>query len=150
MAQQDDYYGGYNEQPGQHMEEHLMEALDFHVQDSVNKALVKALCPFAQPIFHFGLRRFGAGLGNPTPNEVNLNEPGRTDLDLFEHTINTVLNDHEYSAFLSHGADPMAQSPYEFTVTSSNSDSEDESSSDKRKGKRKCKTHRSENSDPSS
>ncbi|KAJ1197286.1 hypothetical protein NDU88_001148 [Pleurodeles waltl] len=149
MAHQDDYYGDYNEQPGQHIEECLVEALDFHVQDSVNKALVKALNPFAQPIFNFGLRRSGTGSGNPTPNEINLNEPGRSDFDPFEHTINAVFNDHEYSDFLSQGTDPMTQSVRNSTDTFSTSDSEDKSSSDKHKGKRKCKTCHSENSDPS-
>ncbi|KAJ1187747.1 hypothetical protein NDU88_004517 [Pleurodeles waltl] len=73
------------------MEERLVEALDFYVQDSVNKALVKALRLFAQPIFNFGLSRFGAASGNPTSIQVNLNEPGRSDFDPFEHTIKAVL-----------------------------------------------------------
>ncbi|KAJ1138882.1 hypothetical protein NDU88_005262 [Pleurodeles waltl] len=95
MSQQEEYYGEYSE--GHQMEERLVEALDFHVQDSVNRALVKALRPFA---------RFGAGSGNPTPNEVKINEPGRADSDPFEHTINALLNDHEYSAFFDQGSDP--------------------------------------------
>ncbi|KAJ1197097.1 hypothetical protein NDU88_000959 [Pleurodeles waltl] len=60
MAQQypdDDQYGAYDaEHYDQRMEERLVEALDFHVQDSGNKALVKALRPFAQPFFNFGVR----------------------------------------------------------------------------------------------
>ncbi|KAJ1095710.1 hypothetical protein NDU88_000868 [Pleurodeles waltl] len=84
MAQQDDYYGEYTE--GYHMEERLVEALGYQVQDSVNKTLR----PFAQPIFNFGRRRFGAGSGNPTPNDVEINEPGRSDIDPLEYTINTV------------------------------------------------------------
>ncbi|KAJ1134872.1 hypothetical protein NDU88_001318 [Pleurodeles waltl] len=92
MAQQfpdDDQYGEYAAgQYDQHIEECFVEALDFHVQGSVNKALVKALHPFAQPIFNFGVRRFGAGSGNPTPVEVNINEPGWSNYDPFEQTIN--------------------------------------------------------------
>ncbi|KAJ1211555.1 hypothetical protein NDU88_006913 [Pleurodeles waltl] len=137
MAHQDDYYGEYTE--GQHMEERLVEALDYHVQDSVNKALVKAFRPFVQPIFNFGRRRFSAGWGNPTPNEVEINEPGRSDLDPFEHTINAVLSDHEYGAFFDQGTDPMTQSVCNFSDASATSDSEDKSSSDKCKGMRKCK-----------
>ncbi|KAJ1110560.1 hypothetical protein NDU88_007910 [Pleurodeles waltl] len=138
MAHQDDYYGEYTE--GKHMEERLVEALEYHVQDSVNKALVKAMRPFAQPIFNFGRRRFDAGSGNPTPNEVEINEPGRSELDPFERTINSVLNDHEYGAFFDQGSDPMTQSGRNSSDASSTLDSEDKSSSDKRKGKRKCKT----------
>ncbi|KAJ1142770.1 hypothetical protein NDU88_009083 [Pleurodeles waltl] len=84
------------------MEERLVEALDFHVQDSVKKALVKALRPFVQPIFNFGIRRFGAGSGNPTPLKVNINQPGQSSLyDPLEQSINATLNDHEYEAFKS-------------------------------------------------
>ncbi|KAJ1176156.1 hypothetical protein NDU88_001439 [Pleurodeles waltl] len=102
MAQymDDDQYGEYDAgHYDQHMEERLVEALDFHVQDSVNKALVKALRPFPQPIFNFGVRRFGTGSGNPTPVEGNINEPGPSSNDLLNQTANTVLSDHEYGAF---------------------------------------------------
>ncbi|KAJ1114736.1 hypothetical protein NDU88_002967 [Pleurodeles waltl] len=99
MAQQyvdDDQYGEYDAgHYDQHLEECLVEDLDFHVQDSVNKALVKALRPFAQTIFNFGVRRFGAGSRNPTPVEVNINEPGQSSYDLLDQTVNTVLSDHE-------------------------------------------------------
>ncbi|KAJ1100730.1 hypothetical protein NDU88_005811 [Pleurodeles waltl] len=132
------------------MEERLVEAFDFHVQDSVNRALVKALRLFTQPIFNFGRRRFGAGSGNPTPNEVEINEPGRSDTDPFEHTINAVLNDHEYGTFFYQSSDPTPQSGRNSSGTSSTSVSEDESSSDKRKGKRKCKKCHLDTSDPSS
>ncbi|KAJ1110216.1 hypothetical protein NDU88_007571 [Pleurodeles waltl] len=125
------------------MEERLVEALDYHVQDSVNKAIVKTLQPFAQPL----RRRFGTGSGNPIPNEVEIIESGRSDLDPFEHTINTVLNEHEYGAFFDQGADSMTQSGRNSSDTSSTYDSEDKSSSDKRKGKRKCKKRHYEKSD---
>ncbi|KAJ1194977.1 hypothetical protein NDU88_004261 [Pleurodeles waltl] len=88
MAQfNDDQYGEYDAgQYDQHMEEHLVEVLDFHVQDSVNKALVKALRLFAKPIFNFGFRRFGVGSGNPTPVEVDITEPARSPDDLLDQT----------------------------------------------------------------
>ncbi|KAJ1169144.1 hypothetical protein NDU88_001050 [Pleurodeles waltl] len=98
----DDQYGEYDAgQYDQHMEECLVEALDFHVQDSVNKELVKAYRPFAQPIFNFGFRRFGAGSGNPTPVEVYITEPARSSDNLLDQIINSVLNHHEYGAFKS-------------------------------------------------
>ncbi|KAJ1159048.1 hypothetical protein NDU88_011718 [Pleurodeles waltl] len=100
----DDQYGAYDAgQYDQHMEERLVEALDFHIQDSVNKALVKALRPFAQPIFNFGGRCFGAGSGDPTLAEFNINEAGRSSsYDPLEQSINAILNDHEYEAFKNH------------------------------------------------
>ncbi|KAJ1106840.1 hypothetical protein NDU88_004238 [Pleurodeles waltl] len=110
----------------------------------------EALRPFAQPIFNFGHRRFGAGSGNPTPKEVELNEPGRSDSDPFEHTINVVLNDHEYGAFFLHGSVHTPQSTRNSSDSPSISDSENKSSSDKHKGKRKSKKCHLDNSDPSS
>ncbi|KAJ1103277.1 hypothetical protein NDU88_000704 [Pleurodeles waltl] len=102
-----DQYGDYDAgHHDQHMEERPVEALNFHVQDSVNKALVKALRPFAQPIFNFGVRCLGAGSGNPTHVEVNINGPSQSSYDPLEQTINAVLNDHEYDAFRSHKATP--------------------------------------------
>ncbi|KAJ1132328.1 hypothetical protein NDU88_010650 [Pleurodeles waltl] len=111
MAQymDDEQYGEYDaDHYDQHMEECLVEALDFHVQDSVNNALVKAKRPFAQPIFNYGGRRFGAGLGNSTLVEVNITEPSRSSNDLTDQIVNTVLNDHEYGAFQNH-ATPSVQ-----------------------------------------
>ncbi|KAJ1136885.1 hypothetical protein NDU88_003299 [Pleurodeles waltl] len=90
MAQfrDEEQYGEYDAgHYDHHMEERLVEVLDFHVQDSVNKALVKALRPFAQPIFKFGFRHFSAGSGNPIPVEVNINELGRSSDDLLDQTL---------------------------------------------------------------
>ncbi|KAJ1176781.1 hypothetical protein NDU88_002048 [Pleurodeles waltl] len=125
------------------MEDRLVEALDFHVQDSVNKALVKALRPFAQPILNFGFRCFGASSGNPTPVEVNVNEPGPLSNDLLDQTVNTVLGDHEYGAFKDRST-PSVQ-----TSQHSDSDSSDSDVSpvvDKPQAKRKRKDHHVEDS----
>ncbi|KAJ1181139.1 hypothetical protein NDU88_006349 [Pleurodeles waltl] len=139
MAQQymdDDQYGEYDAgHYDQHMEERLVEALDFHEQDSVNKALVKALRPFAQPIFNFGVRRFGAG---------SVNEPGRSSDDLQKQTVNTVLSDHEYRAFRNRTTPSVQTSQH-----SSDSDSADSDVfpvQDKHQGKCKCKAHHAEDS----
>ncbi|KAJ1173157.1 hypothetical protein NDU88_004998 [Pleurodeles waltl] len=134
----DDQYGAYYAgQYDLHMEERLVEALDFHVQDSVNKALVNALRPFAQPIFNFGVRCFGAGSGNPTLAEVNINEPGQSSsYDPLEQSINAILNDHEYEAFKSHKATPFLHSTLNISDESNSSDSDDKSTPDKTQGKR--------------
>ncbi|KAJ1095951.1 hypothetical protein NDU88_001101 [Pleurodeles waltl] len=138
MAQfNDDQCGEYDAgQYDQHMEERLVEAFDFHVQDSVNKALVKALRPFAQPIFNFGFRRFGTGSGNPTPVEVDITEPARSSDDLLDQTINAVLNDHEYGAFQSLPT-PSGQTSQNSYSDSSNSDK----SPVQEKIQGKCKAH---------
>ncbi|KAJ1118059.1 hypothetical protein NDU88_006254 [Pleurodeles waltl] len=145
MAQQypdDDQYGDYDAgHYDQHMEERLVEALDFHVQDSVNKALVKALRPFAQPIFNFGVRRFDVGSWKPIPGEVNINEPGRSSYEPLGHTIIMVLDDHEYDAFRSHKATPSFQTTQNTSDESNSSDSDDNLTPDKTQGKRKRKTH---------
>ncbi|KAJ1084770.1 hypothetical protein NDU88_004916 [Pleurodeles waltl] len=55
-AGEDDYYQEQSDNMNDHMEERLVEALGYHVQDSVNQALINALKPFAQPLKRFGQR----------------------------------------------------------------------------------------------
>ncbi|XP_078509449.1 uncharacterized protein LOC144769260 [Lissotriton helveticus] len=62
-AEEDDQWVDYNEyeeyEPREeHLEENLVEALDTHVQGSVNNALIKALKPFAKPLQNYGKRKF--------------------------------------------------------------------------------------------
>ncbi|KAJ1185332.1 hypothetical protein NDU88_002125 [Pleurodeles waltl] len=137
-VQYGDYEAGHYEQ---RMEKHLVEALDFHVQDSVNKALVKALRPFAQPIFNYGNRRLSAGSCNLTPVEFNMNEPGRSSYDPLEQTINVVLNDHKYDASKNLKSTPAFQNT---TDESNSSDSDVDSTRDKAQGKCKRKAHLAE------
>ncbi|KAJ1159553.1 hypothetical protein NDU88_000060 [Pleurodeles waltl] len=110
------------------MEECLVEALDFHFQDSVNKALVKALRPFVQPIFNFGVSRFGAGSGKPTLVEASINEPLH---DPLEQSVSAILNDQEYEAFNSHKATPSFQTTLNTSDESNSSDSDDQLTPDK-------------------
>ncbi|KAJ1121095.1 hypothetical protein NDU88_009223 [Pleurodeles waltl] len=125
MAQQypdDDQYGEYNAgHYDQHMEVGVVEALDFHVQDSV--------------------RRFGAGSENPTPVEVKINEPGRSSYDPLEQTINAFLNDQDYEAFKSRKTTPSFQTIQNTTDESNSSDSDVTSTHDKPQDKRKRKAH---------
>ncbi|KAJ1168341.1 hypothetical protein NDU88_000267 [Pleurodeles waltl] len=134
-----DQYGAYDAgHYDQHMEERLVEAPNFHVQDSV----VKALHPSAQPIFNSGIRRFGAGSGKPTPVEVNINEPGQSSsYDPLEQSINAILNDQEYEAFKSHESTPSFQTTLNTSGESNSSDLDDESTPNKTQGERKRKTH---------
>ncbi|XP_078506777.1 uncharacterized protein LOC144766984 [Lissotriton helveticus] len=62
-AEEDNQWAEYNEyeeyEPQEeHLEENLVEALDTHVQGSVNSALIKALKPFAKPLQNYGKRKF--------------------------------------------------------------------------------------------
>ncbi|KAJ1106396.1 hypothetical protein NDU88_003797 [Pleurodeles waltl] len=53
-AGEDDFYQDHPDTMDDLMEERLVEALGYHVQDSVNQALINALKPFAQPLRRFG------------------------------------------------------------------------------------------------
>ncbi|KAJ1143940.1 hypothetical protein NDU88_010242 [Pleurodeles waltl] len=55
-AGEDDFYQDHPDSIDDHMEERLVEALCYHVQDSVNQALINTLNPFAQPLRRFGQR----------------------------------------------------------------------------------------------
>ncbi|KAJ1124780.1 hypothetical protein NDU88_003229 [Pleurodeles waltl] len=55
-AGEDDFYQDQPDFADEHMEERLVEALGYHVQDSVNQALINALTPFAQALRRFGQR----------------------------------------------------------------------------------------------
>ncbi|KAJ1129342.1 hypothetical protein NDU88_007713 [Pleurodeles waltl] len=55
-AGEDDFYQDQPDFTDEHMEERLVEALGYHAQDSVNKALINPLKPFAQPLRRFGQR----------------------------------------------------------------------------------------------
>ncbi|KAJ1109379.1 hypothetical protein NDU88_006740 [Pleurodeles waltl] len=55
-AGEDDFYQDQPDFADEHMEERLVEALGYHVQDSINQALINALKPFAQPLRRFGQR----------------------------------------------------------------------------------------------
>ncbi|KAJ1189747.1 hypothetical protein NDU88_006489 [Pleurodeles waltl] len=55
-TEEDEFYQEHPDNINDHMEERLVEALGYHVQDSVNQALINALKPFAQPLRRFGQR----------------------------------------------------------------------------------------------
>ncbi|KAJ1168955.1 hypothetical protein NDU88_000867, partial [Pleurodeles waltl] len=58
-ANEEEQYGELQEDTSEHLlEERLVEALGYHVQDSVNWALIQALKPFTQPLSNFARREF--------------------------------------------------------------------------------------------
>ncbi|KAJ1123854.1 hypothetical protein NDU88_002321 [Pleurodeles waltl] len=131
-----------------HMEECLVEALDFHVQDSVNKALVKALCPFAQPIFNYSFRHFGACSGSASSVEVNLNEPGKSNADPFEQTIESVLMDCGYGSMQRQEASSSFQASQQMLDDATSSEFDVNMAWDKPQGKSKPKSHYNKRSSP--
>ncbi|KAJ1127789.1 hypothetical protein NDU88_006182 [Pleurodeles waltl] len=136
----DEYYQGFPEgTEGQHMEERLVESLSFHVQDSVNQALIKALKPFTAP-----MRRYGQGeLRGRTPN---LNVSGKEltpDLGLAQRAsvvpssseilaqmAASVLKDNEYEPFSLLGPSGPTSGPSLIALDASKSTSSHSSDSD--------------------
>ncbi|KAJ1207762.1 hypothetical protein NDU88_003152 [Pleurodeles waltl] len=124
-AKEDEYYQGFLEETeDQHREERLVEALGFHVQDSVNQALIKALKPSTVSLRRYGQRE----LRGRTPNLNVSGEELTPDLglaqrasvgpsssEIFALMAFSVLKDHDYEPFallgragLTSGRSPIA------------------------------------------
>ncbi|KAJ1084656.1 hypothetical protein NDU88_004802 [Pleurodeles waltl] len=155
-ANEEEQYDELQEATSEHiLEERLVEALDFHVQDSVNWALIQALKPFTQPLFNFARREF-LGESSQQPRlqtgdsgdmlGLKLQRSGGTSsAEILSQMATSVLRDHAYGGFLppqtspSNPVQPSSQSSYH-DPSSSKSDS-DESQTDPqlRKKQRKAK-----------
>lgn len=78
--------GEYEEVPYEHqLEEQLVEALDSHVQGSVNKALINAIKPFTQPLQNYGKHTFKDHHGGPSHH---------TSSEVLAKMAANVFNDH--------------------------------------------------------
>ncbi|KAJ1098410.1 hypothetical protein NDU88_003521 [Pleurodeles waltl] len=111
-AEEDEHYQEKAEVAFEHqMEERLVQALGHHVQDSDNKALIKALKPFTQPLVRFGQKEL---MGRP-PSET-LNSENQSDdvglvprastgylssVEIFTQMATSALKDHEYGQGVS-------------------------------------------------
>ncbi|KAJ1128613.1 hypothetical protein NDU88_006989 [Pleurodeles waltl] len=92
----------------QHTEERLVEALDYHVQDSVNQALIKALKPFTKSLTRFGQHELqGRSLpdtGSQPGQNSNMGFPRQaskgpsSSAEILAHMAASVLQDHEYGS----------------------------------------------------
>ncbi|KAJ1204126.1 hypothetical protein NDU88_007907 [Pleurodeles waltl] len=94
-----------------HMEERLVEALGYHVQDSVNQALINALKPFAQPLRRFKQRELrsrpllDAGsqpdqLSDLGSSQETLKRP-LSSADILANMAASVMQDHGYDVYSS-------------------------------------------------
>ncbi|KAJ1171903.1 hypothetical protein NDU88_003760 [Pleurodeles waltl] len=110
------YYAGGDEQYQelqeipieQQMEERLVEALGYHVQDSVNLALIQALKPFTKPLINFGSREFlgegsqqrraHAGDSGGSSGLSLQRAGGSSSAEILAQMAASVLRDHEYRA----------------------------------------------------
>ncbi|KAJ1190946.1 hypothetical protein NDU88_000264 [Pleurodeles waltl] len=85
------------------MEGHLVEALSYHVQDSVNWALIKTLRPFTQSLVRFGNREL-LGSSSQNVSQLMLQESeshlrpsagGSSSSDILAPMAGSVRRDHE-------------------------------------------------------
>ncbi|KAJ1142771.1 hypothetical protein NDU88_009084 [Pleurodeles waltl] len=109
-AEEDEYYQDLPEVTDEHhMEERLVEALGYHVKDSVNQALIKALKPYTQPPVRFGQHEWRgyslpeSGSQQDQPSEVGfargaLKGPASS-ADILAQMAASVIKDHEYGSF---------------------------------------------------
>ncbi|KAJ1105695.1 hypothetical protein NDU88_003100 [Pleurodeles waltl] len=110
-AGEDDYYQEQPDTMDDHMEERLVEALGYHVQDSVNQAIINALKPFAQPLRHFGQRELrGRLLLDAGPQTDQLSDLGLSQgalkrplfsADILANMAASVMQDHGYDIYSS-------------------------------------------------
>ncbi|KAJ1191495.1 hypothetical protein NDU88_000811 [Pleurodeles waltl] len=92
------------------MEERLVQALDHHVQDSVNQALIKALKPFTQHLVRFGQRELMSGPSHARVPDTMIADMSRTQkgsggprslAEIQSQMASSVLRDHEYEQDIS-------------------------------------------------
>ncbi|XP_078518978.1 uncharacterized protein LOC144784190 [Lissotriton helveticus] len=124
-------YAEYDEPEEHHMEEQLVQALDTHVQGSVNRALIKALQHFTKPLKNYGKRKFGAA-------------QGETSAEVLVRKARNVLHDHGSVSSSKARKAPGTQT--EETDESSaaapdTSDSDQESQASQKVKERKHKSH---------
>ncbi|KAJ1149653.1 hypothetical protein NDU88_002458 [Pleurodeles waltl] len=104
-AGEDDFYQDRPDTIDDHMEERLEEALGYHVQDSVNQALINALKPFAPPLRRFGQRELrGRPLldsgSHPDIAQGALKRP-LSSADVLANMAASVMQDHGYYVYSS-------------------------------------------------
>ncbi|KAJ1109581.1 hypothetical protein NDU88_006941 [Pleurodeles waltl] len=132
----------------------LAEVPGYHVQDSVNQALINALKPFAQPLRRFGQSKWrgrpllDSGSQQDQPAELGtargaLKRP-MASADMLAHMAASVLEDHGYGSFSSletpkAGLDASTLPEGSPSPASHSSDSDLDQESPKPTGKRKHK-----------
>ncbi|KAJ1199892.1 hypothetical protein NDU88_003724 [Pleurodeles waltl] len=111
-TEEDEYYQDQPEATDEHqMEERLVEALGYYVQDSVNQVLIKALKPFTQPLVRFGQSELrgcsllDSGSQQDQPSDVGFargsSKGPKSSADILVHMAASVIKDHGYGSFSS-------------------------------------------------
>ncbi|KAJ1143144.1 hypothetical protein NDU88_009455 [Pleurodeles waltl] len=154
-AGEDDFYQDQPDFTDEHMEERLVEALGYHVQDSVNQALINALKPFAQPLRRFGQRELrGRHLleAGSQPDQIPdlavsqgaLKRP-LSSADILANMATSVMQDHGYDVYssldTSEGNRESSARPDDLSSSAQSSVSDQEQEDPKPSGKRKRKSH---------
>ncbi|KAJ1129682.1 hypothetical protein NDU88_008048 [Pleurodeles waltl] len=110
-AGEDNFYQDHPDIMDDYMEERLVEALGYHVQDSVNQALINTLKPFAQPLRCFGqweLRGrplLDAGSKPDQLSDLGLSQGALkgplSSADTLAYMAASVMQDHGYDVYSS-------------------------------------------------
>ncbi|KAJ1193559.1 hypothetical protein NDU88_002856 [Pleurodeles waltl] len=155
-AGEDDFYQDHPDTTDDHMEERLVEALGYHVQDSVNQVLINALKPFAQPLRRFGQHELR---GRPLldagshPDQVSdlgmaqgaLKRP-LSSADVLANMAASVMQDHGYDVYssldTSEAGREASSRPEGLSSCSHSSGSDHDQEDTKPVGKRKRKSHK--------
>ncbi|KAJ1155522.1 hypothetical protein NDU88_008252 [Pleurodeles waltl] len=163
-ANEEEQYDELQEAPSEHiLEERLVEALGYHVQDSVNWALIQALKPFTQPQSNFARREL-LGESSQQPRSqtgdsgdvlgLKLQRSGGTSsAEIWSQMATSVLRDHAYGGFLppqtspSNPVQPSSQQTSCHDPSSSKSDSEESQADPQPRKKQRKAKHTTSNDD---
>ncbi|KAJ1138284.1 hypothetical protein NDU88_004675 [Pleurodeles waltl] len=154
---EDEYYQDQPEANDERqMEDRLVEAQGYHVQDSVNEALIIALKPFAQPLMCFGQHELrgrslsDSGSQQDQPSEVGFTRGASrrptSSADILAHMAASVMQDLGYGS-CSNLEIPETSSTLTEGLPSSasqSSDSDIDQEEPKPTGKHKHKSHYSQ------
>ncbi|KAJ1164535.1 hypothetical protein NDU88_004972 [Pleurodeles waltl] len=154
-AGEDDFYQDQPDFTDEHMEERLVEALGYHVQDSINQALINVLKPFAQPLRRFGqceLRGRPLLEAGSQPDQLPdlalsqgaLKRP-LSSADILANMATSVMQDHGYDVYssldTSESNRETSTKPDNLSSSAQSSTSDQDQEDPKPSGKCKRKSH---------
>ncbi|KAJ1198791.1 hypothetical protein NDU88_002630 [Pleurodeles waltl] len=151
-AGEDDFYQDQPEFADDHMEERLVEAVGYHVQDSVNQALINALKPFAQPLRQRELRGrplMEAGSQHDQLRDLAMSQGALkrplSSADILANMAASVMQDHGYDVYsslnTSEDSREASARPVGLSSSAQSFGSDQDQEDPKPTGKRKRKSH---------
>ncbi|KAJ1083758.1 hypothetical protein NDU88_003913 [Pleurodeles waltl] len=154
-AGEDDFYQDQPDFTDDHMEERLVEALGYHVLDSVNQALINMLKPFAQPLRRYGQRELrghplmDAGSQSDQLPDLAMSEGALkrplSSADILANMAASVMQDQGYDVYssldTSEGSRETSARPDGLSSSAQSSGSDQDQEDPKSTGKRKHKSH---------